>query len=329
MTILIREGKESNINMSQNKFLFALIILATLILSGCSMHINVPTKYDLTQLNDTIDKLTEIDQIKCDGLKNKRISTIFIQNVKTEYFCEEVTFPEQQIIKFKYDGEIASDIKNKLDDVLKRYCNATIVKNTENPDILINATIDRFYSQILDYKKEGDESSLGMFSSGETEKKFKRKSGSVLTARNSINNGEEWKYDHMLSLKKDFVSKVKKVYSGIFMQQDMVMTKTIKIDYDDEVTLATYIGAYSMAMGHAYPVVPGMDLGIKIDIYDINTMALKKQIRWTKETATIAEERLYLNTYFSAAGNLELLIYDYIKEIINKVNRKLAVNISK
>jgi hypothetical protein len=113
------------------------------------------------------------------------------------------------------------------------------------------------------------------------------------------------------------------------MQQDMVMTKTIKIDYDDEVTLATYIGAYSMAMGHAYPVVPGMDLGIKIDIYDINTMALKKQIRWTKETATIAEERLYLNTYFSAAGNLELLIYDYIKEIINKVNRKLAVNISK
>jgi len=238
----------------------------------------------------------------------------------------------EKIQKIKYEGNIGEDIKRQLDRVLNECCGSEIVNDKAQADITINADVEKYYSQILDLKKKGDESLAGI--SGEKDVDVKVKWSSILSISNRINNDtEDWKYNHLLSLTYKETSKVSRggVFLVNFKRNDMKAQSFI-VDYDDEYTLATgsLVRTISRRTLGPFMVKPSIDIKGNLDIYDIDTMVIKKHLtieEWDfdktrgGEKALKKEKQAYFDLYGSTPGNLKYLIYDYIKELIYKINR--------
>ena len=104
-------------------------------------------------------------------------------------------------------------------------------------------------------------------------------------------------------------------------------------NYDDECTLSTGTVVSKHTLSQAGPF-SGHVIDIKgdLDIYDMNTMSIKKHLiieekdlddKWGGRKVVKKDKLSYFNFYGTAIGNLKYLIYDYIKELIYKINRDI------
>ena len=183
--------------------LFSIIVIL-FCYAGCAK--NIVTKFNNDQFDILTDKIAGLDQIKCNNLKNKTIFTNFNVNQQSKYFLEGFDISENRVNKIEYDGDIGQDIKIKLDKVLYEHCGAQVVNDKSQADIIINANVEKYYSQILDLIKKGDDSFVGV--SGEKSMDINFKMSSILSINTRINNdNEDFRYNHFGSIKQKNRSK--------------------------------------------------------------------------------------------------------------------------
>jgi len=306
------------------------ILIVLVWLTGCVPKIVVPTRFDSQQLNPKLDKILEIDKMDCGMLREKKIFTSFTANMPSKEFLETIAFPEQKVKKYKYTGNLAEDIKKKLDSVLTNHCGAKIANTIDDSDIALNGAIEKFYSQILEYQKEGDESLAGW---GEKQMNFKLRASTVMSIINKFGNSDNnWKYEHLLTLNINKNTKLKKSYYVVASKLHVLITFKNRLDYDDDITIALESGVISTSQTFSIipiPLPPGIDEKLKIEIYDVNTRNLKEEIMLNKEDfdglgRLKNPEKDIEGLYFSTPGNFKILIYNYVKEIISKLNVSMS-----
>lgn len=317
---------------------FLFILLISFFITGCATThsflvtrcpITVVTKFDASQFDSITDEIMELNRLECNNLKNKKIFTSFSVSQKEKDFLEDYDFSKGEVKKIEYDGNIGEDIKRKLDKVLTNCCGSEIVNDKAQADITINADVEKYYSQVLDLKKKGDDSFVGL--SGEKRMNFRAKLSTVLSIINSFeNDSDDWKYNHLLSLTKNRVEKVNR--SGVLyvnFRMDFLDSYGFIVDYDDEYTIATGTLVSSIAQGSVgvFNTRPRCEYSGNIDIYDVDTMEVKKRVtldEWDVDARTRQIEKKkeqYFDIYSLTPGNLKYLIYDYIKQLIGKLNR--------
>ena len=311
-------------------FILLFILIISFFVTSCAPPI--VRKFDDSQFNAVTDQIAELDRLECINLRNKKIFTNFTVSQQKEYFLEDFDLSEGKVKKIKYEGDIGEDIKRQLDRVLINCCGSVIENEKAQADITINADVEKYYSQVLDYKKKGDESLAGI--SGEKGIDVKGKASSILSITNRINNdNEDWKYNHLLSLTRTRTTKVNR--SGVFLvktKRELMVADGFIVDYDDEYTLVTgsVVSTTCNRTLGPFMVKPSFDIKGNLDIYDIDRMTIKKHLtleecdfekKWSG-TVMKKEKKAYFDLYGSTNGNLQYLIYDYIKELIYKINRE-------
>jgi hypothetical protein len=308
------------------------ILLGSLFIYGCAPNVNIPTRFSVEQLSPTLDSIIGLDQINCDKLRNKKIKIIINSNLSEAVFLENIKgnipFRALEINKTEYSGSIARDLKNKLTTVLSQCCGSVITEN-EPVDIFIQPNVNKFYSQIVDAKREGD---TQIMSPGE-EKDFKlfTTTNSILKIDTNINN-EVFMFEHLLTLKEEYDCKTNWTSSGEGAYlNDTLNSLTIK---DNKMVLSRYIASNTTRVHGGR----NREHFGKLTIFD--PMGNSKQelifsnndvnnprvgiLYLGKGGEYIVDKKMrgYRELYFSGYGNLKLLMYDYITELVNILNNR-------
>lgn len=310
----------------------AVVIIFSFLTSSCTT-IRPVTKYDSSQFDALTDDIMELDWLKCGNLANKSVFIDFTVSQEGEYFLEDFDFSKGAVKKIKYEGNIGLDIKRKLEEVISHYCGAEIVQQKNQADISINVDIRKYYSEILETEKKGDDSLAGLNVEKGMDLSFK--AATIFSTITTIDDTEDWKYNHLLSLKSNI--HIKRRGSGMIFvnaRNDITRSQNFIVDYDNEYTLAKGAIAFSYSEGSflILPTRPKWDIKGKLDLYDIDAMKIKKQLTVDEsdfDTRGLArvmkkEKKEYFDLYSSTPGNLKYLIYDYIKELVYRVNRMHA-----
>jgi hypothetical protein len=304
------------------------ILLSLLLIYGCAPNVNIPNRFGVEQLSPTLDGIAGIDQIKCGQLRDKRIKITITNKLSVPVFLENIKgnlpFRSLEINKTEYSGSISTDLKDKLAAVLEGSCGAAIVE--DGPvDIVLQATVNKFYSQIIDAKREGD---THILSPGE-EKEFKlyTTTNSILNIDTRINN-EPFRFEHVFSLKEEYGCKSSWTKEGTHMNDTLTSLTML----DDRVVLSRYIASNTTR------VHGGLNrdhLG-KLTIFDSNGKTKEELVFSNNDVNNPRVGKLYLEKggeyiidprmrayrelYFSGYGNLKLLAYNYMTELIAIVN---------
>lgn len=330
---------------STSFLLFVLIV--SVFITGCATT-RIVTKFDVSQLNSAMDGLMELGQCECRNLKNKRIFLNFVVSQKEEYFLETSSLSSNKIKKHKYQGSIAKDIERKLAEALRQYCGAEIVNEKEQADITINTDIEKYYSQILQWTRDGSIIAPGgLIQTGkEVSELSKVNISTILSINNTIkfnNYTDYWKYNHLIALRKKIWRRAKVVGIVTLARRDDTTATTFMVDYDNECTLATGEFVHSVTFSAAFIIItpPIADMEGILDIYDIDTMKVKKHLTFKRGDFDLYSgfvprevtsgipamldnenpKKVYVELFLSAPGHLKYLIYDYIKQVIDKINR--------
>lgn len=326
-------------------FFLLFILIFSVFIAGCAT--TPVTKFDSSQLTSDIDKIMGLGGSDCrNALQNKTIFINITVSQKEPCFLEDVDFEYYKIKKFEYEGDIGGDIEAKLKDALINDCGARIVDQIDQADISITSHIEKYYSQITKIDKVGS----FMFASGsficitpeETSVPCRVEASTILSIDNKIND-ENWKYNHLISLKHNRIRQVK--HQGFFTvlsKMDKSTGMNFVVDYDNEYTVATakFVSTSGINFVGGILVIPSLGKGKgSLDIYDIDTMQVKKHFAFEKGELSISEvgPRLslthmivkdkgslkckYVELFLSTPGNLKYLIYDYIKELIRKMSK--------
>jgi hypothetical protein len=306
----------------------ARILLSLLLIYGCAPNVNIPNRFGTEQLSPIVDSIAGIDQIKCDQLRDKRIKITITNKLSGSVFLENIKgnlpFRSLEINKTEYSGSIATDLRDKLAAVLGRYCGAVIVEDGP-ADIVLQANINKFYSQIVDAKREGDTRIL----SPKEEKDFKlyTTTNSILNIDTGINN-EDLKFEHLLSLKEEYSCKSSWTKEGTHMNDTLSSLTT----WDDSVVLSRYMASNTtrvhvgLSRDHLGKLTVFDSMGktkeeLVFNNNDVNNPRVGK-LYLEKGGDYIIDTRMraYRELYFSGYGNLKLLIYNYMGELINILN---------
>jgi len=336
--------KKRIMSIFSTSFLLFILIVSVFIV-GCAT--TPVTKFDSSQLNSDIDQIMELGGSDCKNtLQDKTIFINITVSQEEPYFLEDVDFFHYKIKKFKYEGDIGTDIEAKLKNALINDCGARIVDQIDQADISITSHVEKHYSQITKIDKVGSGSTVSLIWITPEEKSVpcRVEAATILSIDNKIND-QNWKYNHLLSLKHDRISKVKR--QGLFTllgRVDNSMGMSFVVDYDNEYTVAT--AKFASTSGRSFVggilVIPsfGKRQG-SLDIYDIDTMQVKKHFAFEKGELSFSQPEIgptlslthmivkdkaslkckYVELFLSTPGNLKYLIYDYIKELIRKVSK--------
>jgi hypothetical protein len=304
------------------------ILLSLLLIYGCASNVNIPNRFGAEQLSPTLDSIAGIDQIKCDQLRDKRIKITITNKLSAPVFLENIKgnlpFRSLDINKTEYSGSISTDLRDKLSAVLERSCAAVIVE--DGPvHIVLQASVNKFYSQIVDAKREGDTQIL---SPGE-EKEFKlyTTTNSILSIDTRINN-EPFRFEHLFSLKEEYGCKSSWTKEGTHMNDTLASLTML----DDRVVLSRYIASNTTRVhgglnrDHLGKLTIFDSIGkIKEELFfnnnDVNNPRVGKlYLEKGGEYIIDTRMRAYRELYFSGYGNLKLLAYNYMAELINIVN---------
>ncbi len=304
------------------------ILLSLLLVYGCAPNVNIPKRFGAEQLSPTADSIAGIDQIKCDRLKDKRIKITATSNLNGSIFLENIKgnlpFRTLEINKTEYSGSISTDLKDKLAAVLERCCGAIVVE-AEPVDIALQANINKFYSQIVDAKREGDTQIL---SPGE-EKDFKlyTTTKSILNIETGINN-KAFRFEHLFSLIEEYGCKSSWAKEGTHMN-DTLSSLAV---WDDQVVMSRYIASNTTRVhaglnrDHLGKLTVFDSMGktkteLVFNNKDVNNPRVGK-LYLEKGGDYIVDTRMraYRELYFSGYGNLKLLVYNYLVELVNIMN---------
>jgi hypothetical protein len=308
----------------------ARILLSLLLLCGCAPNANIPNRFGVEQLSSTVDSIAGIDQIKCDRLRDKSIKISITGKLRGAVFLENIKgnlpFRSLEVNKTEYSGSITTDLRDKLAAVLERSCGAVVVE--DGPvDITLQANINKFYSQIVDAKREGD---TRILSPGE-EKDFKlyTTTNSIVNIDTDINN-EAFRFEHLFSLKEEYSCKGSWTKEGTHMNDTLSSLTT----WDDRVVLSRYIASNTTR------VHGGLNrdhLG-KLTVFD-STGKTREELFYNNEDVNNprvgklyleksgnyiidTRKRAFRELFFSGYGNLKLLVYDYVAQLIDILNNR-------
>jgi len=304
------------------------ILLGYLLLHGCAPNVNIPNRFGADQMSATVDSIAGIDQIQCSQLKDKRIKITVTSGVKGSVFLENIKgnlpFQSIEINKTEYEGSLATDLRNKLAAVLNRSCGAAMVDGGA-ADILVVANVTKFYSQIVDAKREGD---TQLFSLGEDrEFKLSTTTNSILSIDTRIND-EPFRFEHMLGLKEEYSYKSSWTKDGTHAN-DTINSVTIR---DDRTVVSRYIASNTTRF---HGGLNRDHLG-KLTVLDAtgktkeelvfnnsnvdNPRVGKLYLEKGGDYIVDARMRSYREVFFSGYGNLKLLICRYVIDLINTLN---------
>lgn len=306
-------------------------LILTFILSGCSSNANYLKIDSLNSKNvtSTTDKVFKINNIKCDALRGKKVFASFENDqIKNDAF-EDINIMTGDLIKKIYDGDINKDFETAFDRIIENHCNAIVTKNPANSDLSIKVNIKKYYSQVLDYKKSGDKTMWGM---ADKKMSITMSTSTVLNIDTTANN-HKYYYDHLINFKnecemiKDFIA-----YYVIGANVKFYNTQKFILNYDDLITIATGVVANTARMDAFIIPVTSQDISGHLDIYDPQTSNIDQKIKITTEDYdTIFTGRLnnstkkeYIKLYGFQSGHLAILMYDYFKKTIERLNDDLS-----
>lgn len=337
--------KKRIMSIFSTSFLLFILIFSVYI-PGCAT--TPVTKFASSQLTSDIDKIMELGESGCrNALQDKTIFINITVSQEEPYFLEDVDFEYYKIKKYKYEGDIGRDIEAKLKDALINDCGARIVDQIDQADISIISHVEKYYSQITKINKVGSTmtGSLPIWITPEEKSVPCRVEASTILSIDNKINDQNWKYNHLISLKHDRIRKVKRQgLFTIFGRMDKSMGMGFVVDYDNEYTVATAKFALTCGMNFVGGILAIPSFGKRqgsLDVYDIDTMQVKKHFAFEKGelsfsqiengptlslTHMIVKDKAslkckYVELFLSTPGNLKYLIYDYIKELIRKVSK--------
>jgi hypothetical protein len=306
----------------------AAILLSYLFLYGCAPNVNIPNRFGAEQLSPTVDSIAGIDKIKCGQLRDKRIKITITSQLKGPVFLENIKgnlpFRSIEINKTEYEGNLATDLRNKLAAVLEGSCGAAIADDG-SAEISLQANVNKFYSQIVDAKREGDTQLL--YPGEEKEFKLYTTTNSILSIDTRMNN-QPFSFEHMLGLKEEYSCKSSWTKDGTHMN-DTIDSLTM---WDDRAVVSRYIASNTTRvhgglnrdhLGKLTVFDPAGKTREELVFYntDVNNPRVGK-LYLEKGGDYIVDTRMraYRELYFSGYGNLKLLIYCYMAELINNLN---------
>jgi hypothetical protein len=308
------------------------IIFGLLFIYSCAPNVSIPSRLSIEQLSPTLDNIVGLDQIHCDQLRNKRIKIIINSSLSESVFLENIKgnipFRTLEINKTEYSGSIGKDLKNKLATALSQCCESEIAEN-DPVDIVIRANVNKFYSQIVDAKREGD---TQIMSPGE-DKDFKlyTTTNSILRIDTNINN-EPLMFEHLVTLKEEYGCKTNWTSTGEGAHlNDTLNSLAIK---DNRMVLSRYIASNTTRVHGGrnrehfgkltiFDPMGNTKQELIFSNHDVNNPRVGI-LYLEKGGEYIVDKKMrgYRELYFSGYGNLKLLVYNYITELIDILNNR-------
>jgi hypothetical protein len=300
-----------------------------------------------------IEKTVTFISAQCLNLKNKKIFTHIKTSIDSPVFLEGFNHYHKALhskaefisaaygIKFnsyskaphyvEYQGQIGKYIKEELDDYLTCNCQCIMVTEKSYADIILEANVRKFYSQVLSYE-ENDK--IPNTLDENFEKGSKMIIASILNIDNTINS-KKWDYQHLLKLTTErYTTKINTTREGVTRYHDTLEATKECLLYDNQRKIASKSATKSISTWEndalkvvdlfaiiivQAPITPlieqnnfKVDLDGHIDVFDINNGKIQKTIQINNKNKAEVTNKLL----FSQSGNLKLLIYDYIKKVV-------------
>jgi len=303
---------------------FWALICTLLSVTGCGTGVKVHNNLGPEVVTDLTDIVLDTKNIQCSSLGGKRVFTSFDSVQEDPEYREDINLFSGKLIKSKYEGSIEEHFKTAVDRILTDQCGAAIAAEAEDSDLVLRGHINRYYTQVLDYEKNGDESFFGPV---DKEMTFDMKLSTILKVSSEL-NGEEYYYDHLVSMNKQVqYLKDQKAYFVIGFVADEAWTERYTIDYDDSYTLASGVTVNAIDTAMVVIMVPTIEINGHIDLYDPATLEVRTRIDlMTDDYDTVWTGRIqddikkeYIQLYGVPSGHLVILMYDYIKRTLERL----------